>query len=104
MQASFVGLPDLPSAVLKDILEQVSLLDKLACEQVCKSWRQAVRNPETWVALYGARLLIVVNDSTEEPGYRRDGTGRSDTMLQVSKPPILQVASAQCAVGALTSV
>ena len=34
MQASFVGLPDLPSAVLKDILEQVSLLDKLACEQV----------------------------------------------------------------------
>ena len=29
MQASFAGLPDLPSAVLKDILEQVSLLDRL---------------------------------------------------------------------------
>ena len=46
MQASFVGLPDLPCAVLKDILEQVSLLDRLTCEQVCRSWRQAMRTPK----------------------------------------------------------
>ncbi len=46
MQASFVGLPDLPCPVRKDILEQVSLLDKLACEQVCKSWKQAVQSPQ----------------------------------------------------------
>ncbi len=92
MQASFAGLPDLPSAVLKDILEQVSLLDRLTCEQVCKSWRQAMRNPQTWAALYGTRLSIVLTDSTGVPGYSRDSTGTSDIILQCSKAPILQVA------------
>ena len=92
MQASFVGLPDLPSAVLKDILEQVSLLDKLAGEQVCKSWRQAVQNPQIWVALYGTRWSTILIDSIEAPGYSRDGTGISDLMLQGSKSHILQVA------------
>ena len=92
MQASFVGLPDLPSAVLKDILEQVSLLDKLACEQVCKRWRQAVQNPQIWVALYGTRWSIILIDSIEASGYSRDGTGISDLMLQGSKSHILQVA------------
>ena len=89
MQASFGGLPD---AVLQDIFEQVTLLDTLACEQVCKSWRQALRNPQTWVDLYGSRLFIFVSDSTGEPGYVRDGTGISGTRLQVFKFPILQVA------------
>ena len=94
MQASFVGLPDLPSAVFKHILEQVSLLDRLACEQVCKSWRQTVRNPQNWAALYGTRLSIVLVDSTGVPGYLRDSTGISDIILGWSKPggPILQVA------------
>ncbi len=91
MPASCVGLPDLPGAVLKNILEQVSLLDKLACEQVCKSWMQAMQNPETWIALYGARLLVVFSDITEEPEFRRDSRGISDTLLQL-KPPVLQVA------------
>ncbi len=92
MQASFVGLPDLPSAALKDILEQVSLLDRLTCEQVCKSWRQALRNPQTWAVLYGTRMSIVLIDSTGLPGYSRDSTGISDTILQCSNAPILQVA------------
>lgn len=92
MQASFVGLPDLPSAVLRDILGQVSLLDKLTCEQVCKSWRQAVQNPRIWVALYGTRWSIILIDSIEAPGYSRDGTGISDLMLQGPKSHILQVA------------
>ncbi len=82
MQASFVGLPDLPCAVLKDILEQVSLLDRLTCEQVCRSWRQAMRNPQTWAALYGTQLSILLTDST----------GISDTNLQCSEAPMLQVA------------
>jgi len=81
MQASFVGLPDLPSAVLRDILGQVSLLDKLTCEQVCKSWRQAVQNPQIWVALYGTQLSVLLSDSTGPPGYVRDSTGTPDMFL-----------------------
>ena len=82
MHASLVGLPDLPSAVLKEIFEQVSLLDRLTCEQVCKSWRQTVRSPQNWAALYGTELSIILDDST----------GISDIFLQGSKFLILRVA------------
>ncbi len=104
MQASFVGLHDLPSAILRDILGQVSLLDKLTCEQVCKSWRQAVQKPPNLGCF--VRHTVV---STSQRQYRptRDCQGQHRHTRRVSpgvQAPPADGLGAQSAVRAVISV